>query len=503
MGERRPESPFHVRFEAVRKAFGGAVALDGVSLGIARGTVHGLAGENGAGKSTLGKVLAGIHRPDGGELRIDGVRRNFRSPADAAAAGIGMVHQELALCPELSVAENLCLGRWPRRGRWTVDRAAMRARALTLLARVGAALDPDRRLGACSLAEEQLVQVAAALGLGARLLVFDEPTSALSAAEAGRLLDLVEGLRREGITVVYVSHRLPEVLRVCDRISVLRDGRLVETLERAEADERRLVAAMLGGIARAECVRAAIPPPGEVRLRVEDLASPGRFEGVTIDVRAGEIVGLAGLVGAGRTEVARAIVGLDPARRGRVEIDGRPLRAGDVRAAFAAGIGFVPEDRKREGLVPGLGAVANHGLPHLPRRRSGMRLDSQRERAEARAAFEAVDLRAASIDAPVAELSGGNQQKVVLARWLHEGLRLLVADEPTRGVDVGAQAAIHARLEALARSGVAILFISSELPELLRLATRVIVMRGGRTVASLAASEANLDRVLRYMSGVE
>jgi ABC-type sugar transport system ATPase subunit len=321
--------------------------------------------------------------------------------------------------------------------------------------------------------------------------------------------------RAKGTTILYVSHRLAEVLRLSDRISVLRDGRVVGTLDRAAASEGRLVSMMLGASERDDqvagqrsMVRADQPSwatraASGVRLRVAGLSSPGRFEDDTFDLHAGEIAGLAGLVGAGRSDLAKALFGLDSRAFGIVEVDGRRLRPGRPRDAVRGGVGFIPEDRKRQGLIPGLSAIANHSLPHLPALRRFCRLDRTRERARATAAFEHVDLRAASYDAPVSALSGGNQQKVVLARWIDQDLKVLIADEPTRGVDVGAKAAIHRHLEGLAARGCAILLVSSDLPEVLRLAHRILVMREGRLIGELSGTEATADRVLRLMAGVE
>ncbi len=500
-GERLTEG--FVQFQGISKRFGGVTALDGVTLSIARGEVHALMGENGAGKSTLGKVLAGIHRPDHGDMLIDGRTVRFHSPADAKKAGIGMVHQELAFCPDLSVAENLCMGRYSRRFGVMVDEADMRRRATALLRQIGVAINVDLPMRALSTAQEQLVQIAAAVGTGASLLVFDEPTSSLSEPEAQRLFELIESLRRRAVTMIYVSHRLPEVRRLCDRISVLRDGRYVGTLDRSEATEDRIVQMMIGRTidlsAQAERPRAI---SAAARLRVRNLNSPGRFTDISFDVRPGEIVSLAGLVGSGRSEIAQSIFGLDRRARGCVEVDGRPMRLGSVREAMERGIGLVPEDRKRQGLVLMMSGRENFSLAMLQRlKRLGM-LDRARERNEACRAFERLRVKTLSVDAPVATLSGGNQQKVVLAKWLARNARVLIVDEPTRGVDVGAKAAIHDMLRDLAAQGVAILAISSEMPEVLALSTRILVMRDGRLVGEIAGTEATQEMILRMMAGV-
>lgn len=491
-----------VEFRSITKRFGGVTALAGVSLSIAPGECHALVGENGAGKSTLGRVLAGIHRPDSGQIFIAGQPRVFKSPAAAARAGIGMVHQELAFCPDLSVAENLCLGHYPRRFGLFVSRREMAARAVDLLSQIGASLDVHQPMRRLVTAQEQLVQIAAAVGTGARILVFDEPTSSLSEAEARRLFELLGRLRGR-VTVIYVSHRLPEVLQLADRISVLRDGRHVGTLTRADATESGLVQMMIGRTLAEFVPRHVDAEPGRELLRVTRLSSPGKFNAVSFHVGAGEILGLAGLVGAGRSEIARAIFGLDGAATGSVVVDGRPLSLGSARRALRSGIGLVPEDRKRQGLVLTMGGRTNFSLAILDRLRRWLLLDQRRERREASDFFARLDVRTPSLDAPVERLSGGNQQKVVLAKWLACRLKVLIVDEPTRGVDVGAKVAIHALIDDLARQGVAVLLISSELPELLRLSTRILVMRSGQPCGEVPRAEATQERLLRLMTGVE
>jgi len=490
-----------IELRDVSKRFGGILALDRVSFSIAPGECHALIGENGAGKSTLGKVLAGIHRPDAGEVRLDGRSLRFASPADAARTGIAMVHQELAFCPQLSVAENLCLGRYPTRWGFVLDQPAMRRAATELLERGGGRVDVREPMGRLSTAQQQLVQIAHAVGSGARVLIFDEPTSSLSDAEVRRLFALIGTLRARRVTIIYVSHRLPEVLHLADRITVLRDGRCVGTLDRAAASEEALVRMMIGR-ALAEVPRRGDRPPGPEVLRVERLSSPGRVSDVSLTLRAGEIVGLAGLVGAGRSELAQAIFGLDPHATGRVWVGARRLHLRNVRAALRCGLGLVPEDRKRQGLVLPLSVRFNFSLAILDRLRRLFWLDQRQERRQARALFERLAVRMAGLDAPVASLSGGNQQKVVLARWLARRLRVLIVDEPTRGVDVGAKAAIHVLLEELADQGLGVLLISSELPELLRVSTRILVMRAGRIVREVPRSAASEETLLAAMAGV-
>jgi ABC-type sugar transport system ATPase subunit len=491
-----------VQFDGIRKTFGGVVALDGLSMSIAEGECHALVGENGAGKSTLGKILAGIHRPDSGTIRIGGRPVRFHSPAEASRAGVGMVHQELAFCPELSVAENLCLGRYPRRLGFWLDRRAMEERARRFLGEIGVSLDVGQPMHRLSTAQEQLVQIAAAVGSGARILVFDEPTSSLAQAESEHLFALIERLKTRGVTMIYVSHRMAEVLQLCERITVLRDGHYVGTVRREEATQDRIVQMMIGRPLSEYFPQHLGARLGEVALRVEGLTSPGRFQDVSLEVRAGEIVGLAGLVGSGRSEVARAVFGLDPAARGRVAVAGKALRLGSVRRAMQAGLALVPEDRKRQGLVLMLSGRMNFSMALLDRLRRWGFMAGRRERRETQEYFARLAVKTPSIEAPVEAMSGGNQQKVVLAKWLARQSRVLIVDEPTRGVDVGAKAAIHALLDGLAREGLGILLISSELPEVLHLSTRILVMREGRLAGELPRAEATQASLLALMAGV-
>jgi ABC-type sugar transport system ATPase subunit len=512
-------------FRHITKRFPGVTALDDVGFDVAAGACHALLGENGAGKSTLGKLLAGIYRPDAGEIVLAGRAVSFHSPRDAAAAGVGIVHQELVFCPNLSVAENLCLHDLPRRGPW-LDRRELRRRAEARLAEIGAAVDVSRRIGELPVAQEQLVQIAAAVGLGARVLVFDEPTSSLGREETRRLFELIRRLQARRTTILYVSHRLEEIFELCQSVTVLRDGRHVATRPIGEVDRDELVRLMVGRevtpLRRAHATRgslrsARVSDPAESpdrrspvldqtppRLRVRGLASPGKFTDVDLDVAPGEIVGLAGLVGAGRTEIAEAIFGLDPLATGEVSIDGQPLVRRSPGDAMRRGLALVPEDRKRHGLVLGMSVRENLSLPLLDRFRGA--LGWVRRRAEQQLAdrcHERLAIRAPSTETPVVSLSGGNQQKIVLAKGIESGGGVLLVDEPTRGVDVGAKREIHELLLRLADDGAAILLISSELPELLALSDRVLVVRAGRIVARFAHDEANPETVLRAMAGLD
>ena len=492
-----------IEYRSVTKTFAGVTALDAVSFSIVPGECHGLIGENGAGKSTCGKLLAGIYRPDRGAIAIDGIERNFSSPADALAAGIGMVHQELAFCPDLSVAENLCMGNYPRRLRFLIDRREMESRSRKLLADIGVSLDVWKNMRTLSTAQEQLVQIAAAVGTGARILVFDEPTSSLAEPDAQNLFALIERLKSRGVTMIYVSHRMPEIFRLCDRVTVLRDGKCVGTLSHAEATPDTVVRMMIGRSIEAYFPHHLDKTAGKVVLSVHNLSSPGQFRGVTFDVKAGEIVGFAGLVGAGRSEIAKAVFGLDRRATGEVTMLGTSLPLGNVRSAMRRGIALVPEDRKRQGLVLKMGGRQNFSLAMLRRfRRFGV-LDKRAERNLTRIFFDKLRVKTPSLETPVAGLSGGNQQKVALAKWLGRNAKLLIIDEPTRGVDVGAKAAIHGLIDDLAGQGIAIMLISSELPELLNLSSRVLVMRQGQLVGELKRDEVTQERVLRLMAGVE
>ena len=498
-----------IDIRGVTKTFAGVTALDDVSLTIARGECHALMGENGAGKSTLGKILAGIHRPDGGEVRIGGVTRHFRSPHDARAAGIGMVHQELAFVPEMSVAENLCLGRTPRRFGAFTDVPAIRRLARTQLERIGvtdATIHPDQPMRSLSTALEQMVQIASAIGSGADVLIFDEPTSSLSEREVRHLFTLVDQLKADGVTIIYVSHRLPEIFRLCDRVSVLRDGHYVGSRDVKTVSQDALVSMMVGrAVAAFRHEDRAGSGPGACVLQVRELSSTGRFDEVSFDLRAGEILGLAGLVGAGRSEIARALFGLDPHATGQVKGDGKPLSLGSIAASKAAGLAMVPEDRKRQGLALMMSCKDNFSMAILDALSVCGFIREREEHRLARTFFDRLRVKTPTLDTPAAALSGGNQQKIVIAKWLAacgDSGRVLIVDEPTRGVDVAAKAAIHELLAEVARHGIAVLMISSELPELLALSHRILVMREGRLIAELARDQADEEGLMRHMAGV-
>lgn len=489
-----------VRFAGITKHFLGITALSDVSFEIALGTCHAICGENGAGKSTLGKILAGIVAADSGTVELDGERARFASPRDALAAGVAMVHQELAFCDNLTVGENLCLGNLPR-ALFFVDDAELKRRATALLSAVGANVDPARAMHSLSVAEQQLVQIAAAVGEGARVIVFDEPTSSLGAAESAVLYALIGTLKARGVTVIYVSHRMPEIFQLCDAITVLRDGQHVLTCAREAIDEASLVQQMIGRRLEQYFPGHLEKPRGDELLRVSRLTSQVHFHDVSFSVHAGEVVGLAGLVGAGRSEIAQALFGLDAAATGDIYVRGQRAQIRSAADAMRHGIGFVPEDRKRQGLVLSMRARENATLPILSRFSRAGWIDRSAESRSVATTFARLNMRTAP-DAVTGSLSGGNQQKVVLSKWLAANAEILILDEPTRGVDVGTKAELHAWIDQRAAEGAAVLVISSELPELLNVSTRIIVLREGRVRGEVARADATQDRLLRMMAGL-
>jgi ABC-type sugar transport system ATPase subunit len=490
-----------VRFVGISKRFPGARALDNVSFDIAEGSCHALCGENGAGKSTLGKILAGIHAPDAGRVLLLGQPVTFTGPEHARAAGVGKVHPELAFSENLTVAEKQSLGSLPASAGF-LDRAEMYRRAERMLAAIDAHLDVRARVGALTTGQQQMLQIASAVGTGARVIVFDEPTSSLSQHEADKLYELIGRLRTQGVTSIYVSHRMEEIFRLCDAVTILRDGTHVATRPASELTQPALVQMMIGRPLDEYFPSHVGAQRGEELLRVDGLSSPGKFQDVSFTLHAGEVLGFAGLVGAGRSEIAQALFGLDPAVTGRLWIAGKPLPFNGPRPAMRAGLGLVPEDRKRQGLVLSMTALANTTLPILDTLSRWTFIRRRAERALVGTYFERLRVRAPGVDAVTAGLSGGNQQKLVLAKWLAARCRILILDEPTRGVDVGAKAEIHALIDELASSGAGVILISSELPEVLNLCTRIIVLREGRIAGELPRATATQDALMRLMAGV-
>jgi len=485
-----------VEVRNVSKRFGGIQALADVSLTLHAGRVHGLVGENGAGKSTLAKIIGGVYQPDQGELLVDGRPVRFGAPRDALAAGIATIAQELALVPTRSVMENVFLGVEPRR--WgVVQTRELRRRFDELNARTGFDVDAEAEVGNLRTAEQQKVEILRAMARDARLILMDEPTASLTADETERLLDIVRRLATSGTAIVLVSHFLDEVLAVSDDVTVMRDGHLVRTSLASNETTESLVAGMIGR--RLELAFPDVPvlaPEAPVVLRAEGLQRRGEIENVSFDIRAGEIVGLAGLVGSGRTEIARALFGADRLDAGRILIDGQPVSIRNPRDAAAAGIAMLPESRKEQGLFMDLAVRENATAAILPSLSPGGIVNTARERSAAQQAVRDLDVRTRSIEAPVINLSGGNQQKVLFAKWLLLEPRILLADEPTRGVDVGAKRQIYELLVRLAGEGMGVLLISSEIEEVLGLAHRVLVLRTGRIVAEFAGAEATKDAVM-------
>ncbi|HEY7691227.1 MAG TPA: sugar ABC transporter ATP-binding protein [Gaiellaceae bacterium] len=486
----------HVRAESVSKRFGGVHALRGVDLEIARGSIHALVGENGAGKSTLAKILAGVHRPDDGTIAVGGRPVDYRSPRDALADGITIITQEPTVVPHRSVQENVFLGVEGGRG-GLLDQRRTGRRFAQLVERTGIELPPRALPRTLTVADQQKVEILRAIARDASLFIMDEPTSALTADESERLFELIRSLRSRGATIVYVSHFLQEVLSLADTVTVLRDGSVVRTAPAAEETPERLVAAMLGRTLDLAFPNKT-PPPADapVVLSVRGLSRAPAVVDVSLEIRAGEILGLAGLIGSGRSEVARAIFGADRATAGTIELDGRLIRPRSPRAGVRNGIVMLPEDRKRQGLLMLRSLVENVTLPHLDEVSHAGVIQHRREASRTSELISALDVRTRSNRAPVSSLSGGNQQKVLFARWLFERPRVFVADEPTRGVDVGAKRAIYELIQSLAAEGIAILLISSEHEEILGLAHRVLVMRAGRIVAELDQETMSEDAVL-------
>ena len=484
-----------IQFHHIDKSFGAVAALADVSFAIAAGEAHAIVGENGAGKSTLLKILAGSLRPDRGELRIDGDAVALASPRDALARGIGLVHQEMLAFPNLSVTANIFAGRelTGRFGRLR-DRA-MRDRARDLLARLHLPVSPDAPVETLPIAYRQLLQVARALAFDCRTLALDEPTTSLTSAETDHLFRILEDLERSGVTIIYVSHRLPEVFRLCDRVTALRDGRYVGTFEREGVTTDDVVQAMVGRAIEARAREGSARTGAAPLLQLDALTSRPCFDEISLSIAPGEIVGVFGLVGSGRTELLEAIVGLRSADSGTLALDGRPLRFRSPRAAARAGVVLVPEDRQRQGLFFNLSLRHNLVLPAAEARR--MRVVREAERETSAALLRQWRIASPSIDVSPDVLSGGNQQKVVAAKWLALRPRVLLLDEPTKGVDVAAKYDIHGIVREIAASGAACLLVSSDLPEVLALADRILVMREGRMCGEIAAATADEETIMR------
>jgi galactofuranose transport system ATP-binding protein len=501
-----PEAPL-LEMRGIVKSFPGVMALQGVDLDVFEGEVHGIVGHNGAGKSTLIKILTGVESRDAGSILLDGRPVHFRTPAAAQAGGIATIYQETSLVPYLSAAENIFLGREPRLRWGAVDWKAMRREAESLLSGLGIHLDvrvPTIRL---SIAMQQMVMLARAVCLNARLVVMDEPTSSLDTTEVHILFDVIRRFQREGVGIIYISHRFDEIFALTDRVTILRDGRLVRTLPTRDTNKLELVALMLARqtsevetSGQTAFKESAAEGSREPLLEVQDLTRRPAPVGVSLAVHRGEIVGLAGLLGSGRTELARAIFGADRPERGVIKMAGRTVRIRSPRDAMRAGLGYTPEDRKTEGIIPQLSVRDNIVLAALPLfTRLGI-LSVRRQRAVADQLIKRLDIRTPGQSTPVRNLSGGNQQKVILARWLCRRPQLLLMDEPTRGIDVGAKAEVQRLIEEVAQEGLGVLMISSELEEVIEGSNRVVVMQDGHKVGELPHAEASEEQVLHMIS---
>lgn len=489
-------------FDQVSMQFPGVKALDNVSFDVRPGSIHALMGENGAGKSTLLKILSGAYTPSGGSLQLDGQPRVFQDTSDALSAGVAVIYQELHLVPEMTVAENLFLGHLPQKF-GIVDRRALAQAARAQLELIGEAIDPDTKLGRLSLGQRQMVEIAKALTRGARIIAFDEPTSSLSDREVRRLFSIIRDLRDRGCAILYVSHRMEEIFALCDRITILRDGRHVETSELSAITRDTVVQRMVGR-QLADIYNYTPRPHAGPGLAVEGLGGPGLTEPCSFTVAQGEIFGFFGLIGAGRSELMKLLAGAIPRTTGRVTLAGQELDFASPREAIEAGVVLCPEDRKKEGIVPVRSVLENTNLSARRRKaHAGVLIDEAWEQANAKQRTEQLRVKTPSVRQLIRHLSGGNQQKVILGRWLSETVKVILLDEPTRGIDVGAKSEIYGIMQELARAGACVIVVSSELPEVLGVADRIAVMRQGKIAAILDRAEASEEKVLKLALPVE
>jgi rhamnose transport system ATP-binding protein len=492
-------NPLRAELRGISKRFAATQALDDVSLDLRPGEIHALVGENGAGKSTLVKILAGIHQPDTGTIWLDGEQTVIHGPAQSRALGIAVVHQEPRLFPDLTVAENVFIGHAPSGRLGSIDWGGTRRAAQGLFRQLDVQFDVDAPVRGLSMADQQLIEIAKSLSVEARVLILDEPTASLSAHEVERLFTIVRRLRDRDVAVLFVSHRLDEVFQLCDRATVFRDGKHVVTTATTDLTTADLVRHMVG---RAVSLFPKVETPvGDILLEVTDLTRAGVFRDVGFTVRAGEIVGFAGLVGAGRTEVARVLFGIDQRDGGEIRLGGVPVSFASPSAAMQAGIAYLPEDRHQEGLVLDFTIAQNVTLPILPRLFPRLLIHSSTERTVARDYTHQFNVRMTGVDQPVGALSGGNQQKVVLAKWLASKPKVLILDEPTRGIDIGAKVEVHRIISELAASGLGIILISSDLPEVLAMSDRILVLHEGRVTAEIPRHQATEERVMFAATG--
>ena len=483
----------------ISKRFGATQALSAVSMQLRRGEVHALLGENGAGKSTLIKIMTGVQSPDTGEMLLDGQPISLHSSQDAQRYGIAAMYQEPMIFPDLSVAENIFIGH--RNRGHIVDRRKMEKDASEVLARLGVQIEVDEPARGLTLAEQQTVEIAKAISLDVRILIMDEPTASLSAHEVRRLFSIIDNLRSEGVAILFISHRMDEVFEISDTVTILRDGLWISTRPRSELTPRIAIRDMVGRQV-VEIFQRNRREPGDVRLKVDGLSKAGVFEDMSFEIHAGEVLGFAGLVGARRTDVGLALFGIAPAERGTVTLDGQPARAANPRQAMDLGIAYSTEDRRQLGLVLPQSIANNIILPSLPRFLNKFGLVKREEEVQVADTYRMLlKIRAASVDVPTSSLSGGNQQKVVISKWLETHPNVLILDEPTRGIDVGAKVEVHQLIDELAGQGMAIMLISSDLPEVLAMSDRILIMREGRQMAILDHQEATQERVLSYAMG--
>ncbi len=490
-----------LRLEKVTKRFPGVLALDEVQFDLRRGEVHAVCGENGAGKSTLMKIISGQYQPDGGTIAYKGAQRRFASVLEAEKAGIAIIHQELNLIPHLSVAENIFLAREPKRG-WFIDRAALKRQSQACLDRLGVDIAPDALVKSLSVAQCQMVEIAKALSLNAEVLIMDEPTSSLTESETALLFQVIHDLKRQGVGIVYISHRLDEMAAIVDRVTVLRDGRYVSTQDFAATTVDEIVSRMVGRSLDEKFPERTSTPTNEILFSVSGLRRAGVFHDVGFELRRGEILGFAGLMGAGRTEVARAIFGADPLDAGSIRLGGKELAITSPRDAIGHGIAYLSEDRKSHGLAVKMSVVQNLTLATMDAvsNRFGF-IDFKAEAEAAKTYIDMLSIRTPSEHQIAKLLSGGNQQKIVIGKWLFRQSRILFFDEPTRGIDVGAKFAIYQLLDRLAAQGIGVVLISSELPEILGLTDRVAVFHEGRITAVLTTRDTNQEEIMHYASG--
>lgn len=491
-----PQSVPYLEFDSISKSFPGVMALDGVSFGVRRGSVHALVGENGAGKSTLLKILSGAYTLSSGGIRIDGKGYSASSTADSLAAGISVIYQELATVPHLTVAENLYLGHLPKK-HGIIDYPTLWASASKLLAPLSDEIDPRTPLGRLSIGQQQTVEIAKALGRGAKIIAFDEPTSSLSARDTERLFEVITRLRDEGCVILYVSHRMEEIFHICDAVTVFKDGRCVQSFDSMQGMTRDFLISLMVGREIRDVYNYQTRPYGEVALELRNVTGPGLSEPISLQVHEGEILGMFGLVGAGRSELLKLIFGATPRKGGEILLHGNVSRIESPNDAIRQGLAFCPENRKTEGIIPIASVQENI---NLSARRSFSRpmgiLNPSWEKRNAQQQIRSLDIRTPSAEQMIRNLSGGNQQKAILGRWLSNDMKVILFDEPTRGIDVGGRSEIYALIRKLAERGVAILMVSSDLPEVLGVSDNISVMRGGALSGQIARNEATEEKVL-------